>query len=220
MEECLDLPAAELRTATTALARVMRPLAHQLCNDLAYVTSTCDLALMTVTDAEATTLLQGAASYVQGVCDSLRGFSRLLQTPAAPAQAVSLGALVALAREKGAPPTAPELSGAETAVVCAAEDVALGLAALLANAAEAGAAHIGVRAWAEGAHYVLQVRDDGRGFPAGRLAELFGAFLSTKSPPHRGLGLNVVSAVVARLGGDLSLVTSAEGTTVSIRWPI
>ena len=171
MEERLDLPAAELQAGTTALGRVMRPLAHQLCNDLAYVTSTCDLALLSVTDAEATALLQGAAGYVQGVCDSLRGFSRMLQTPPTEVQAVPLALLVALAREKGAVLATPALPEGDATLACAPDDLALGLAALLANAAEAGATHIGVQAWAEGPRQVLEVRDDGRGFPAGRLAE-------------------------------------------------
>jgi signal transduction histidine kinase len=90
------------------------------------------------------------------------------------------------------------------------------LVELLRNAVEAGApgrpprVEIGGRATAEGVEW--WVKDDGRGFPAGRRQAPFEAFAA-----GGGLGLFLVRQVVAAWGGAVRVQSQPEtGTTVTV----
>jgi len=84
-------------------------------------------------------------------------------------------------------------------------DRALGqaLTNLLDNAAEAGAATITMTARLEEAMLVLDVRDDGGGFPAEVLAALGRPYNSSKDRRGAGLGLFLATNVLRTLGGTL-----------------
>jgi two-component system, CitB family, sensor kinase len=68
---------------------------------------------------------------------------------------------------------------------------------------ETGGGRIGVRLEANNGRVVIEVRDDGPGIPPDALARIFEPGWSTKSSQtrSRGLGLALVSATAARLGG-------------------
>jgi signal transduction histidine kinase len=69
----------------------------------------------------------------------------------------------------------------------------------------------------------LTIGDSGHGIAKEQLARIFEPFFTTKAEKGTGLGLWVVSGVVAKHDGDIR-VRSAEtqgksGTVVSILWP-
>lgn len=69
----------------------------------------------------------------------------------------------------------------------------------------------------------LEVRDRGPGLPDDVLARTGSAFersvRNDTTVAGLGLGLSLVQALVAELGGDVDIDTSPEGTTVSVRLP-
>jgi signal transduction histidine kinase len=68
---------------------------------------------------------------------------------------------------------------------------------------------------------VLEVRDAGRGIPSDMVPRVCDAFVTTKPPSlGAGLGLSVVSSIVARHKGALHLSSEVDaGTTVRIDLP-
>ncbi|WP_223690196.1 sensor histidine kinase [Leifsonia poae] len=100
--------------------------------------------------------------------------------------------------------------------------------ALLDNAADHAATAIGVEVGGDAKWAVLRVSDDGPGFPEGASDRAFERFASTRvdtvgSPAsrHYGLGLALVSEVVARHGGTVRAEndTVAGGASVTVRLP-
>jgi two-component system, OmpR family, sensor kinase len=99
---------------------------------------------------------------------------------------------------------------------------------LLTNAAvhTAPEGAIQVRAWREGAEALLQVRDAGPGLPAEEAAHVFERFwradrARTRARGGSGLGLSIVSAIVAAHGGTVSFESSVEaGSAVTVRLPV
>jgi C4-dicarboxylate-specific signal transduction histidine kinase len=98
---------------------------------------------------------------------------------------------------------------------------------LLMNAAEAlagaraGDARIEVATRRDGAWAELRVRDSGPGMDAATLARAFEPLFTTK-PAGRGngLGLDACRRIMARCGGEISLVSQpGEGTSVVCRFP-
>ncbi|MEN3791950.1 ATP-binding protein [Fulvimarina sp. MAC3] len=62
---------------------------------------------------------------------------------------------------------------------------------------------------------VIEVRDDGPGIPANLQSEIFEPFVTTKSSGEGiGIGLSIVSNILADFGGTISLVTSGTNGTV------
>lgn len=69
----------------------------------------------------------------------------------------------------------------------------------------AGATRVTVRLWADPAHWRIELRDDGRGMAQG---------------VREGTGLTGMRERITLLGGDLSLSSGAEGTTISASLPL
>ncbi len=93
---------------------------------------------------------------------------------------------------------------------------------LVANALEAMASGgtLGLKTSARKGFVELQVKDDGKGIPAGMLPHIFDTFFSTK-PSGPGLGLPLVKKIVAQHGGRISIESRENfGTTVTIRLPV
>jgi signal transduction histidine kinase len=93
------------------------------------------------------------------------------------------------------------------------------LANLLANAAQAGAHTVEIRAEQAGEDVRLVVRDDGRGVAPELRERLFDAF-ATSREGGTGLGLAVSRRLVEQHGGRLALVGGdGPGTTFELRLP-
>ena len=103
------------------------------------------------------------------------------------------------------------------------EESALGqvLVNLIVNAAQAipksRAGHIALRAIKVGKRVRIEIQDDGTGMTAETERRLFEPFFTTKAHGEgTGLGLTVSLGLVRSMGGELSVVTSAAGTTMSV----
>jgi two-component system, OmpR family, sensor kinase len=95
------------------------------------------------------------------------------------------------------------------------------LANLLANAAQAGARTVEIRAAADGSQVAVRIRDDGPGIPPEVRARLFDPF-ATGREGGTGLGLAVSRRIVERHGGTLALSGldgAGRGTTFELRLP-
>jgi two-component system NtrC family sensor kinase len=76
---------------------------------------------------------------------------------------------------------------------------------LLANASRAGASRVRVSGRAAGNGVLVQVEDDGTGFPPESLPRLFEPFFTTAAPGQgTGLGLALCYATMARFGGSIA----------------
>ncbi len=97
---------------------------------------------------------------------------------------------------------------------------------LVANSATAGAATVQVRGTADRTAVVLEVADDGPGFPAEVLDSAFERFVRgdptrTRSGSGAGLGLSIVRAIVIASGGtaEISSGPPLGGAVVTVRLP-
>lgn len=87
------------------------------------------------------------------------------------------------------------------------------------NATEEGGRII-VRVSAESKHVVLSVQDNGRGMPEEVQARIMEPYFS-RTPGGKGLGLAIVSVVLARVSGKFEVESrEGEGTTMSVRFPL
>ncbi|WP_267220622.1 sensor histidine kinase [Dyella silvae] len=98
------------------------------------------------------------------------------------------------------------------------------LANLLDNAFKyAGAgAHVEIHAAQQADHVVISVRDNGPGIPEAALARATERFFRVDASRHQrgnGLGLSIVSAVVALHRGQLRLANTSPGLKVDIELP-
>jgi two-component system OmpR family sensor kinase len=103
---------------------------------------------------------------------------------------------------------------------------------LVTNACQAGAQHVDLRVARDGDSAVLDVDDDGPGFPDDLLRSAFDRF--SRGEPARtrrgrnthgtgaGLGLPITAAIVRAHGGEISVTNNAprRGARVSIRLPL
>jgi signal transduction histidine kinase len=77
-----------------------------------------------------------------------------------------------------------------------------------------------VRARDAGRTVVLEVSNRGAALAPGALKDLFEPFSHTTSTDGLGLGLFIVSEIVAAHGGTVSVRSTAEdGTTFTSEWP-
>jgi two-component system OmpR family sensor kinase len=91
---------------------------------------------------------------------------------------------------------------------------------LFANAAQAGATHIGVSGESARGFAVITVHDDGPGIDAGIRERLFDPF-STGRKDGTGLGLAICRRIAEAHGGDLhALPGDGTGTTFRMRLPL
>ena len=78
-----------------------------------------------------------------------------------------------------------------------------------------------VRTYRDDGHVVISVTDSGSGIPEDRRREVFAPFVSTKEPPHLGLGLTVLRAWILKHGGQVDLVSpGGGGTELMLRLPV
>jgi len=98
------------------------------------------------------------------------------------------------------------------------------LAALVENAAEAGASTVAVTLSRDGADLVIAVTDDGSGFAPHMLAGIGKPYRSTKDRRGAGLGLFLAGNVLRTLGGTMTAANrgagaSGGGARVTLRFP-
>ncbi len=68
---------------------------------------------------------------------------------------------------------------------------------------------------------VITVSDTGHGMPADVAERIFDPFYTTKEPGKgTGLGLHTVQTIVGRIGGEISVDSSPEGTTFTVTVPV
>jgi two-component system, sensor histidine kinase RegB len=92
---------------------------------------------------------------------------------------------------------------------------------LLDNAVDAGAGHVEVCLARSGDQVTIRVRDDGRGFVTGMLADIGKPYRSTKQRPGAGLGLFLASNVLRTLGGSVAARNGDRGgAEVTLTWPL
>ncbi len=91
----------------------------------------------------------------------------------------------------------------------------------LHNAQEAGAAHLRIASAEDGKNLRVELVDDGAGMAPATLAQAFDPFFTTRGKKRgKGVGLCIVHAGVATLGGDLELESAAgKGTTLRLWLP-
>jgi two-component system sensor histidine kinase RegB len=92
---------------------------------------------------------------------------------------------------------------------------------VLDNALEAARRGIALSVWREADTLVLEVADDGPGFPAPMLARFGKPYQSSKGRPGGGLGLFLVVNVARTLGGTVSAENRPDGgARVTLRLPL
>jgi two-component system CitB family sensor kinase len=141
-----------------------------------------------------------------------------------PALAALLLAKAAACRERGVH-LALDSSSDLPADLLPSEDLVTIVGNLVDNALDAlggrSGGRIDVRLVAEGERVVIEVRDDGPGIPPEALDRVFEAGWSTKTGTaagRRGLGLALVSATAARLGGRVRAATDG-GAVLTVELP-
>ena len=73
----------------------------------------------------------------------------------------------------------------------------------------------------KGAFVRIQVRDNGHGIPADKLADIFRPFVSTKGARGTGLGLAVSRKILREHGGDLTVESEPDaGSVFTLRLPV
>ena len=85
---------------------------------------------------------------------------------------------------------------------------------LFKNAFEAGADDVRVILRAEGGRVVVEISDNGRGFPAGEAEIAFTQPLRSSKRGGQGLGLRICRQIVERHGGTIRLVSEPGGGAV------
>ncbi len=76
---------------------------------------------------------------------------------------------------------------------------------LFKNAFEAGASEVRVTLRAEGARVIVEVRDDGHGFPEDEVAMVFVQSPRSSKRGGQGLGLRICHQIIGRHGGGITL---------------
>lgn len=94
---------------------------------------------------------------------------------------------------------------------------------LIKNAAEAlpAGGEIGVRTFSEANKWILEVQDNGVGIPEDDLRRVFEPFFTTKGYKGAGMGLASSYGIIARHGGEISVVREkGEGTKFAVKLPV
>ena len=99
---------------------------------------------------------------------------------------------------------------------------------LLKNAMEAlpasgGQISVATAPWGNGAaptHMEIRIEDDGPGFPAEVLAQLYKPVTSSKGASHQGVGLAVVGQLVGDLHGLINCRSTAQGSRFQLLLPL
>lgn len=94
---------------------------------------------------------------------------------------------------------------------------------LIINAVQAmnGAGVLMVETAQSGSECLVSISDTGPGIPHDILPRIFDPFFTTKGPREgTGLGLSVSKAIVEQHKGEITVETSQEGTTFTVRLPV
>lgn len=230
------MPHRESAVATTAagafdLAMFMRSLAHEIANPLNAITMDSELIRMLLDRGdgararEVLDRLLGDCARCGRMVRELQKFGSGLREQVRGRVAVRKlleGATTALALEyAGALPAFRiESIDAELSVDRAALERAL--AALLRNAAEAGAGNVTLVAHRDGESIVIDVRDDGAGPSPEDLAHAGEAFYTTRRGGGGvGLGLTLARELLRWHGGTLALFANTpRGMHAQVRMPV
>ena len=214
------------------LVAFMRGLAHEIANPLNAITMNSELIRLLLDRGDAARarevldrLLTDCARCAKLVRE-LQKFGSGLRPQArgsVPVDELLQGARTMLALEYGA--TLPEFRiGALDASLQDVDRTALerALAALLRNAAEAGAATVTLDAQRDGDDVVIDVRDDGNGPAAEDLVRGVEAFYTTRRADGGvGLGLTLARELLRWHGGTLTLAANApRGMHAQVRVPV
>jgi signal transduction histidine kinase len=93
---------------------------------------------------------------------------------------------------------------------------------LIMNAVQAmdGGGELSVMTRCDGGSCSLSVSDTGKGIPPDVMPKIFDPFFSTKGVGEgTGLGLTVSKAIVEQHGGEITVETSEQGTTFTVKLP-
>lgn len=78
---------------------------------------------------------------------------------------------------------------------------------------------IGIKAWRDGRHVLVEVRDNGPGVPPKAREHLFEPFIGSQRKGGTGLGLAIASEIVGVHGGHLRLIDSDKGAVFQFEIP-
>jgi two-component system, NtrC family, sensor histidine kinase HydH len=220
---------SELRLRERQLAT---GVAHIFNNPLSVILGRAQLALrLRPNDPDLGRQLEAIEQAVLGTAETVRRLQVLAGVWSAPHLLILPAQLFADIRSslqpmlKRAPATVIEIQDVETLPAIAGDLAELreALMNLVVNALEAmpTGGTIRVTAATEQDAIRILVEDTGPGMAPEVAARTFEPFFTTKGPGHAGLGLSLVSAVVERHSGTLTVETAeAQGATFTIRLPV
>jgi nitrogen fixation/metabolism regulation signal transduction histidine kinase len=216
----------ELRQAErAAYEKLIRVMSHEVNNTVASSTSLLQSSLTYARElgADSRTDFEGALAVVIARTTQLntfmRGFADVFRLPPPAVQPVDLVAILErVVRLQSARPEASgiawewDLDAPSIRVAADPAQLEQALVNIVKNAVEAvgGAGTIAIRATA--APVVLVIEDSGPGLTAEAQANLFTPFFSTK-PNGQGIGLTLVSEILAGHDFDYALERTERGTT-------
>lgn len=228
VEENRDLAVRVARASTgadreerlAAIGRLAAGLAHELRNPLTSVIGLCALARESCEDdrlCRDLKAIESEARRCEAISESILAFSR---TPRLNLGPVDLASFFVASSTEGDVLGGGILPAGLTIRLDVAPEAArfigdvtlLGrvFTNLLANARDAGATSVEVRARRSGAMLKIDVLDDGRGIPAAMLDQLFDAFATSRAG-GLGLGLPISRGIVTAHGGTLAARNRPEG---------
>ncbi|MGD9539013.1 MAG: ActS/PrrB/RegB family redox-sensitive histidine kinase [Alphaproteobacteria bacterium] len=205
--------AHELGTPLSTIAVVTKEIARDLPADSPYRE---DVALLTQQIGRCREILGRIAGLGQGALDSPYGrlpVSGLAEAAAAPHRPRDRAVTVVPQPLDGAAAAEPE--------VARRAEIMHGLGNLVENAVEFCRDEVEVRVGWDDQRVVIEVLDDGPGFPPGLLAELGEPYVSTRRGAGRlGLGLFIAKTLLERTGGAVVFRNQAGGgARVTVEWP-
>lgn len=216
--------------STFDLAAFMRGLAHEIANPLNAITMNSELVRLLLDRGDAERArevlerLRTDCARCARMTRDLQKFGSSLRTHArasVPVRELLDGARSALALEYSGALPEIRVEAVDAAVDVDRDALQRAIAALLRNAAEAGAVHVGLAARHDAGAIVIDVRDDGAG-PAGEdLERATEAFYSTRrNSGGLGLGLTLARELLRRDGGSMQLFANApRGMHIELRLP-
>ncbi|WP_226021978.1 sensor histidine kinase [Halomicrobium salinisoli] len=213
---------ARRRVEVAVLNRVLR---HNLRNAMTVVAGNADyladhveddrLADVAVRIRDRSESLLALAERARTVESTLRGGDR--PPPARPVADVVEETAAGLREEY--PEATVAVEGAPPAVAVPGGDlVAVAVDELVTNAVVHGGGTARITVGADEASVSIAVADEGPGMPAVERRILEEPFVETATDHGTGLGLWIVTWIVDRLGGDVSVAVDG-GTTVTVRFP-
>jgi two-component system sensor histidine kinase RegB len=205
--------AHELGTPLSTIAVVTKEIARDLPQDSPYRE---DVALLSQQVGRCREILGRIAGLSQGALDSPYGrlpVSGLAEAAAAPHRPRDRAVTIVPVPLDGS--VAPEPEVARRA------EIMHGLGNLVENAVEFCRDAVEVRVGWDERRVVIEVLDDGPGFPPGLLAELGEPYVSTRREAGRlGLGLFIAKTLLERTGAAVAFRNQAGGgALVTVEWP-